>query len=66
MLRVCQDKPFMPHWPVKTIASELTWWNEHLQQGNVSQPIKPPAPFADPLAFSNASFGVGIAIVIGE
>ena len=66
MMRVCHDKPFMPHHPVKGTDTELTWWTARLQQGDVTHPIKPPAQFADVGAFSDASSGMGIAIIVGE
>ena len=66
MMRVCHDKPFMPHRPVKGTDTELAWWTARLQQGDVMRPIKPPVQFADVAAFSDASSGVGIAIVVGE
>ena len=66
MMRVCHNKPFMLHHPVKGTDMELAWWTAHLQQGNVARPIKPPTPFTDASAFSDASSGMGIAIVIGE
>ena len=57
MMCVCADKPFMPHWPVKSIEAELCWWTEHLQCGEISQPIKPPTLASDPSAYSDASSG---------
>ena len=64
MLRVCHEKPFMPHRPVKGIEAELAWWTARLQQGEVICPIKPPTQFFDSLVFSDASSGVGIGIII--
>ena len=65
MMKVCADKPFMPHRPIKAIANDLAWWDNQLSLGNVSRPITPPLPFVDPRAFSDASTGVGIAVTIG-
>jgi hypothetical protein len=62
--KVCSDKPFMPHRPVKSIADDLLWWDESLRSGRVKLSIPPPLPFADIQAFSDASSSVGIDIVI--
>ena len=66
MLAICGKQPFLPHRPSKGIAEDLTWWSEILQTGNACRPIYPPTKFADPQAFSDASSGIGIAIVIGK
>ena len=66
MLSLCASRPFMPHCPVKTIVNDLLWWTERLKSGNVQRPIKPPSPFADHLAFLDASSGMGIGITIGQ
>jgi hypothetical protein len=44
MLKVCSDRPFMPHRPVKSIADDLLWWDECLRSDRVKLSI-PPAPF---------------------
>ena len=51
---------------MKGIEAELTWWTKRLQQGEVIHLIKPPTQFFDSLAFSDASSGMGIGIVIGD
>ena len=66
MLSLCSSRPFMPHRPVKTIASDLLWWTTRLESGDVQRPIKPPSQFIDLLAFSDASSGMGIGIIIGQ
>ena len=66
MMRVCHDKPFMPHLPIKGTDTKLTWWTTRLQQGDIMRLIKPPMQFADISAFSDASSGMGIAIVVSE
>lgn len=66
MLKVSADKPFLPHRPDKTIASDLEWWGSMLRSGEVARPIYPPSPPADPQAFSDASSLIGVAIIIGE
>jgi hypothetical protein len=44
MLKVCSDRPFMPHCPVKSIADDLLWWDECLQSDRVKLSI-PTTPF---------------------
>jgi hypothetical protein len=66
MMRLCADKPFMPHRAIKSVAADLRWWTERLQRGEVACPIKPPSFVSDPRAFSDASSGVGIAVVVGS
>ena len=66
MLKVCSDKPFMLHHSVKAVANVLLWWDEQLRNGWVSLPLSPPLSFVDLQAFSDASSGMGIGIVIGD
>ena len=66
MLSLCSNRPFMPHHPVKTIANDLLWWIECLEGGDIQRPIKAPSPFINHLAFSDASSGMGVGIVIGQ
>lgn len=64
MLSICASHPFMPHRPDKHVAADLIWWTDRLQAGEVSRPIKPPPSFLDLQAFSDASSGIGIGIVV--
>jgi len=66
MLGICSKQPFATHRPIKGIAEDLLWWSELLQTGQVSRPIYPPTSFSDPQAFSDASSGIGIGIIIGK
>jgi hypothetical protein len=66
MLGVCTKKPYLPHCPAKDIEANLLWWSELLQNGGTIKPILPPVPYSNPLAFSDASSMIGIAIVIGN
>ena len=66
MLSLCSNRPFMPHRLVKTIANDLLWWIERLEGGDIQRPIKAPSPFIDHRAFSDASSGMGVGIVIGQ
>ena len=66
MLGTCAKKPFLPHHPDKAIITDLLWWVDALSSGAISRPIFPPTPFIDPRAFSDASSGVGLGIIIGN
>ena len=66
MLRVCGDRPFVPHSPVRSIRTDLEWWVEVLQQPRLRRPIPYPVWLVDLAAFSDASSGIGIAITIGD
>jgi hypothetical protein len=66
MLAPCGNNPFLPHRPEKSIAEDLIWWLDLLQSGGASRNIYPQTSLKDPSAFSDASSGVGIGIVIGE
>jgi hypothetical protein len=66
MLRVCHKQPFLPHCPVKGLAEDLGWWTDLLQNNFISRDIPKPLSLHDSLAFSDASSGVGIGIIIGR
>ena len=66
MLAVCEKKPFMPHRPDKAISNELEWWLDTISTGAASRPILPPPTYHDLDAFSDASTGVGIGIIIRQ
>jgi hypothetical protein len=66
MLSICGKQPYLPHRPTKGIDSDLDWWSDLLQSGGASRPIYPPIAYSNPLAFSDASSTIGIAIVIGK
>lgn len=66
MLSFCSTKPFTPHRPGKHMTEDLEWWSLLLQSGGISKPIYPTAPLTNLLAFSDASSGIGLGIIIGE
>lgn len=66
MLSICGKQPYLPHCPTKGIDSDLDWWSDLLQSGGASCPIYSPIAYSNPLAFSDASSTIGIAIVIGK
>jgi hypothetical protein len=66
MLSTCGIKPFLPHRAGKNVSADLDWWSALLQAGGASRPIYPALPIKNPLAFSDASSGIGIGITIGD
>jgi hypothetical protein len=58
--------PFVPHHAPRHTVSDLSWWLEALSSPSISRPIPGPAHVTDRAAFSDASSGVGIGIVIGN
>lgn len=66
MLALCGTNPFLPHRASKNIADKLDWWSLLLQSSGVARPIYPTVPLTNPEAFSDASSGISIGIVIGE
>ena len=65
MLSICGSHAFVLYSPVKGVSDDLAWWAFKLSSA-LSRPIPSPLPISDMHAFSDASSGVGIAIVIGE
>lgn len=65
MLRLAFDKPFLPRRPVKSLEADFLWWSTLLQSSFVGRSIPKPLTLHDPAAYSDASSGVGIAIIIG-
>jgi hypothetical protein len=66
MLGTCHDRPFVPRAAAKGIDHELGWWASVLRRQCLSRPIPGPVRMLDVGAFSDASSGVGIAIVIRD
>ena len=66
MLGIFSDSPFKPRMPPHGCIEDLLWWSSILS--NPPQPIHIPAPcfIHDFAAFSDASSGVGVGIIIGE
>ena len=65
ILGIFSAKPFAPHHPVHGVNDDLEWWAARLAQ-RVFCPIPGPVVVADLPAFSDASSGVGIGIVLGD
>ena len=66
MLCTGSDGPFMSYSEPKGLQEDLQWWTSILQQPVITQSIPQPISLHDARAFSDASLGIGIAIVIGE
>ena len=64
MLGIFHDNPFMPRTPPRLTPGDLDWWFEVLSSP-LSRPIPGPSPVSVVDAFSDASSGTGIAVVIG-
>ena len=58
--------PFVSHHPPRHTAADLSWWLNVLSSPRISRPIPGPAPVTDSGAFSDASSGFGIGIIIGN
>jgi hypothetical protein len=58
-----QAPPFSNHHPPKGLADDLQWWKTQLSSP-ISRDIPGPAEIFDPQAYSDASGGYGIGIVI--
>ena len=66
MLGSFASNPFVPHHPPRETAKDLSWWLTILNCTNLSRRIPGPCLVTDRGAFSDASSGIGIGIVIGE
>lgn len=64
MFRIFHDNPFMPRTPPRATPRDLDWWLAALANP-LSRPIPSLSPIARLDAFSDASSGTGIAVVIG-
>lgn len=64
MLGIFHDQPFKPRHAPKGTNDDLRWWLQRLQQ-SPSRPVPGPLPFVDLPAYSDASSGFGLGIVLG-
>jgi hypothetical protein len=60
------DSPFQPRTPPKATHNDLEWWTARLLTPCIPRPIPGPFILHDHNAFSDASSGVGLGIVVGE
>ena len=56
--------PFVPHHAPRHTTTDLSWWLDALDSPRTSRPIPGPAIVTDRDAFSDASSGFGIGVVI--
>ena len=60
------DNPFVPHHAPRHTAADLSWWLDVLLSPRLSRSIPGPSSVIDRHAFSDASSGFGIGIVVGN
>lgn len=65
LLQLSHDRPFVPLTPPSGTTEDIEWWCRTLSRPFLSRSLFIPAVVADPGAFSDASSGTGIGIVIG-
>ena len=65
MLASLNNSPFCPHTPPQSTLDDLDWWQRQLSQVVVSIPIPRPWTLTDHRAYSDASSGFSIAVMIG-
>ena len=66
MLGTFTTSPFTPHHPLRDTKDDLHWWLNTLSDQKLSRRIPGPCSVEDYGAFSDASSGYGIAIVIAD
>ena len=60
------NNPFIPHHAPRHTTEDLSWWFNVLSSPRIQRPIPGPAHVIDRAAFSDASSGFGIGIIIGS
>ncbi|OJT05120.1 hypothetical protein TRAPUB_4081 [Trametes pubescens] len=63
-LGLFHDSPFKPRTPPQSTASDLRWWRATLQRSDLHREIPGPREVWNPSAFSDASSGTGIGIIL--
>lgn len=66
MLGSFGDSPLARRHPPRSVRPDLEWWAALFRAGPLSRPIPVPKQLVNVGAFSDASSGVGIAIVVGR
>ncbi|TFY51482.1 hypothetical protein EVJ58_g10540, partial [Rhodofomes roseus] len=64
MLSIFHNNPFMPRTPPRGTMEDIEWWDVALARTDLARPIPGPQSIQRLEAFSDASSGTGIAIVI--
>ena len=59
-------RPFLPLRPPRSVPGELEWWTERLQRPVIKRSVVIPDALTDVGAFSDASTGTGIGIIVGS
>jgi hypothetical protein len=60
------NTPFQPRTPPKGTHTDLDWWVSTLLAPSIPRPIPGPVVLHDHNAFSDASSGMGLGVVVGE
>ena len=60
------ENPFIPHHAPRYTANDLAWWHDVLHSPRLSRSIPGPSSITDRHAFSDASSGFGIGVVVGN
>ncbi len=60
------DTPFQPRTPPRGTHADLEWWLARLAAPSITRPIPGPILLHDYSAFSDASSGMGLGIIVGE
>ena len=66
MLGTSSHRPFVPHIPPHGTTEDLEWWVWTLHKPFIFRDVPGPSTINDFKAYSDASSGVGIGIVIGD
>lgn len=66
MLAMFDSRPFLPRTPPRNTPDDIHWWQSTLSNTLLSRPIPGPCIIHDFHAYSDASSGHGIGIVINE
>ena len=66
MLSIFHNRPLIPRTPPRGTAQDLQWWTQTLRKPNISREVPGPVIIDDFEAYSDASSGIGIGIIIGN
>jgi len=66
MLSISHNRPFVSRTPPHSTAQDLEWWCRTLRKPSIFRDVPGPVTIYDFSAYSDASSGVGIGIVIGD
>jgi|SRR6266545_3635129 len=66
MLSISHNRPFVSRTPPHGTVQDLQWWTQTLRQPDISREVSGPVVISDFKAYSDASSGIGIGIIIGD